>query len=253
MTTDTVDKQAAVRIRAGGAAVTVGGMAKGAGMIHPNMATLLAFLTSDAAVRAADLQLCLREAVNQSFNCICVDNDQSTNDTVLLLANGRAENETLHRNHRDWPVFCAALNTVTRTLALKIVADGEGATKMVIVTVSGAASDADAEKAARAICNSMLVKTSWFGEDPNWGRVIDAVGYSGARMKEDRVGIAYDGVETVRHGRAASGASAQSLKRILAKKSFTLSVRLNIGRASCTMYTCDLSHGYVTINGSYMT
>ena len=253
MTTDTVPKQCAVRIRIDGRTVSVGGMAKGAGMIAPNMATMLGFITTDAAVDGRALQSCLRAAVEQSFNRISVDEDQSTNDTVLFFANGVAGNQPLTAQHPEWAAFCAAVDAVTRDLAMKIVADGEGATKRVTVTVEGAASGDDARRAARAISHSLLVKTSWFGGDPNWGRVIAAVGYSGARVDEDKVDIFYDAAQLVRGGQAAGASSLAELERILKQKEFTLRVNLNVGRAAYSMVTCDLSEEYVRINGSYMT
>lgn len=253
MTTDTVDKQVAVRLRVDGRAVTIGAMAKGAGMIEPNMATMLAFVTTDAAVDPAALRACLRDAVNDSLNCISVDGDQSTNDTVLVLANGAAGNRPLGPRHPDWKRFAAALRAVTFNLARRIVLDGEGATKFVTVTVAGARSRADARKAARAIANSLLVKTSWYGCDPNWGRVIAAVGYSGAAVKADRVEIRYDGQIAVEGGRAAAGFDAGRLKAVLRQKEFALRVDLGSGSASHTMLTCDCTDEYVKINGSYMT
>lgn len=253
MTTDTTDKQAAARLGAGGAAVTLGSMAKGAGMIEPHMATLLAFLTTDAAVRPVALQKCLAAAADRSFNRITVDGDQSTNDTVLFMANGAAGNDPLHERHRDWPAFCAAVNEVSSTLALMIVRDGEGATRLVTVSVKGAASNRDAELAARAVANSMLVKTSWYGGDPNWGRIMDAVGYSGARVVEERVDIRYDGLQTVKGGQVSKSASLKELERVLAKKEFAVEVNLHLGRGAYEIYTCDLSKEYVEINGAYMT
>jgi len=253
MTTDTVDKQAAVELRIDGADVRVGGMAKGAGMIEPNMATMLGFLTTDAAVEPAALQDCLSAAVRESFNRITVDGDQSTNDTVLLLANGAAGNRRLGALHPQWAEFAGAVAAVARDLAMKIVADGEGATCFVTVAVTGAASNADARAAARAVANSLLVKTSWFGGDPNWGRVMDAVGYSGAEVREERVDIAYDEVSAVRGGMKDPGTPLRALEEALRRKRFTLTVNLNIGVGTDTVYTCDCSEAYVKINSEYMT
>ncbi len=253
MTTDTVDKQAALRFTIDGKTVTLGGMCKGAGMIEPNMATMLCFLTTDAAITGAALRAALKQAVEHSFNRISIDGDMSTNDTVLLLANGAAGNRPLSPAHPDWAVFCEALNQLTLDLARRVVCDGEGATKCVTVTVDGARNAADAKKVARAICNSMLVKTSWFGGDPNWGRVICAAGYSGAAVDQDRVDIAYDGKPAVRGGMKAPGFALATLEAILKQKTFTLTVSLNLGQASHTMLTCDCSEDYVKINGSYMT
>ena len=253
MTTDTVDKQIALEFQVDGVPVRIGGMAKGAGMIEPNMATMLCFITTDAAVEPRALQSCLSAAVAESFNRITVDGDMSTNDTVLLMANGAAGNRRLGPKHRQWKAFVAAVNTVTKELALKIVKDGEGATKFVTLTVKGAASAADARKAVRAVANSLLVKTSWFGGDPNWGRVIDAVGYSGARVKEDRVDIAYDGISAVKGGMKAPNFALQDLERVLKQKCFTIDIDLHLGKSADTVYTCDCSFDYVKINSEYMT
>jgi glutamate N-acetyltransferase/amino-acid N-acetyltransferase len=253
MTTDTVDKQAALRFTVDGRPVTLGGMCKGAGMIEPNMATMLCFLTTDAAIRLPALKAALAEAVGLSFNRISIDGDMSTNDTVLLLANGAAQNKPLSPRHKDWPVFLAALKQLTLGLARRVVCDGEGATKCVTVSVEGARNPADARKVARAIANSLLVKTSWWGGDPNWGRVICAAGYSGAPIDPDKVDISYDGKAAVRGGQRAPGFALSELETILKQKAFTLTVSLHQGRASHAMLTCDCSEEYVKINGSYMT
>ena len=253
MTTDAVDKQVAVEFRVDGRVVRVGGMCKGAGMICPNMATMLGFITTDAAVEQPALQACLRAAVRKSFNRISVDNDQSTNDTVFLLANGVAGNSPLNPAHPDWALFCAAVTEVARELAFKIVKDGEGATRFVTVTVKGAASDADAAKATRAIANSLLVKTSWYGGDPNWGRVNAAVGYSGAEVDPDRVEIRFDGICAVRNGVKAPEFALKELEKILAQKAFGLEVDLHLGQGADTVYTCDCSIEYVKINSEYTT
>lgn len=253
MTTDTVDKQYAVEVKINGIAVRVGGMAKGAGMIEPNMATMLSFITTDAAVEPKALQTCLSEAVAESFNRISVDGDQSCNDTVLLMANGFAGNEILNSKHPEWAVFCDAVNTVARELAMKIVRDGEGATKFVTVTVTGAISNTQAKMATRAIANSLLVKTSWFGGDPNWGRIIDAVGYSGAEVIEDQVNICFDDLMAVKGGRKAVDVAIKDLEKIIAKKTFAIEVNLNLGKGKDVVYTCDCSEEYVKINAEYMT
>jgi len=251
LTTDTVEKQTAVKFRMDGVPVIIGGMAKGAGMIAPDLATLLAFLTTDAAVEPAALQEALADAVAGSFNRITVDGDQSTNDTVLLLANGAAGNPAPARGSA-WKTFCGALNQVTRDLAMAMVRDGEGATRFVTVTVRGARSDRDARRACRAICDSLLVKTSWFGGDPNWGRVVAAVGYSGAEMAPDRVDVWYDDVQAVRNGRGA-GTDLSRLEEVLRRKAFAVAVDLHLGSGEDTAYTCDCSAEYVRINSEYMT
>ncbi len=253
MTTDTVDKQVAVEIVVDGKPVRLGGMAKGSGMIEPNMATMLAFLTTDAAVDARAWQACISAAVEESFNRITIDGDQSTNDTVLALANGAAGNSPLSPAHGDWPAFELAVKHVCRELAVKIVRDGEGATKFVTIRVQGAASDADARKAAKTVANSMLCKTAWFGGDPNWGRLIAAVGRSGAAVDQALVDISFDGLSAVRGGCMAPDASLADLAAVYARKAFEIVVDLHLGFGCETVFTCDCSLDYVRINADYMT
>jgi glutamate N-acetyltransferase/amino-acid N-acetyltransferase len=247
MTSDTVHKEIAVEITAGGRRIRIGGIAKGAGMIDPNMATMLSFITTDAAISRADLQHALSTAVDQSFNRITIDGDMSTNDTVLLLANSLAGNTPLKRGTPAFHVFQTALDHVTRRLAEKIVLDGEGVTKFVEVRVKGARSLADARKAAEAIANSMLVKCAWYGCDPNWGRIIDAVGYSGARVNEELVDIYYDGLAAVKGG-VVSRTPVEKIREIVARPRFSVTVDLQLGRADHTVYTTDLTTGYVDFN-----
>ena len=253
MTTDTVDKQVAVSLEVGGHTVCIGGMAKGAGMIEPNMATMLAFLTTDAAVSQTALQDCLEAAVAKSFNRVTVDGDQSTNDTVLMFANGASGAPLLDASHPDWEAFKTAVAAVALALARKIIEDGEGATKFITVTVKGAVTAADANVAAKAIANSLLCKTAWFGGDPNWGRVIAAVGYSGAQVDAELVDIAFDDVAAVIGGTMAPGVEFDDLAQVFAKKAFEINVNLNLGAAEDTVYTCDCSYDYVKINAEYLT
>lgn len=253
MTTDTVSKQVSAEISIDGCVVKIGGMAKGSGMIEPNMATMLGFLTTDADVDPSSLQDCLSGAVRKSFNRISVDGDQSTNDTVLFLANGMAGNSRLSGSHKDWKVFTEAVDRLTLELAHMIVTDGEGATKFVTVTVKGAVSNGDALAACRAVSNSLLVKTSWFGCDPNWGRIIDAVGYSGAEVNENLVDIWYDDLCAVKDGCVASGTAVKELQKILAGKKFSIVIDLKLGKGRDTVYTCDCSYEYVRINAEYTT
>ena len=240
MTTDSFAKEVTVQFKAGGKTIRIGGIAKGAGMIPPNMATMLSFITTDAAVPRAALQKALTRAVNCSFNRISVDGDTSTNDTVLLLANGLAGAPPL-------PMFQDALDHVCVELAKMIVRDGEGVSKFVTVNVCGAVSDREAEIAARAVVNSVLVKTSWCGGAPNWGRILDALGYSRAKVRDGLVDVAYNGVPAVHHGVAAHTPLAR-LKRIVAHPTFTIDIHLHLGRGRCTMYTCDLTEKYVELN-----
>ena len=240
MTTDTFAKQVAVQFKADGRTIRIGGIAKGAGMIQPNMATMLSFLTTDAAIPRAALRKALTHAVNHSFNRISVDGDTSTNDTVILLANGVAGAPPLGK-------FQEALDFVCLELAKMIVRDGEGVSKFVTLNVHGAASDRDAVFAARSVANSVLVKTSWCGGDPNWGRILDALGYSRAKVDEDLVEVAYNSVPAFRGGMATRTPLAK-LRKIVAQPTFTIDIHLHLGRGQCTMHTCDLTEKYVELN-----
>jgi len=245
MTSDTRAKEVAVRLQLGGRVVHIGGIAKGAGMIQPNMATMLAFLTTDAVMTRAPLQRALSAAVEQSFNRISIDGDTSTNDTAILFANGAAGGKPLAGS--AVARFQEALNFVCLELAKKMVLDGEGVTKFATVNVHGALNDSHAESAARAVANSELVKTSWCGGDPNWGRIMDAIGYSRAKVREELVEIAYNGVVAVRHGMATK-ASAQKLRKIVKQPIFAIDIYLHMGRGRCAIHTCDLTEKYVELN-----
>ena len=249
MTTDTRKKVCTIKINVDGNPVTITALCKGAGMIEPNMATMLAYVLTDANVNPKALQACLSDAVTHSFNRITVDGDRSTNDTVLFFANGQAGNRTLKPGHPAWPLFCEAVRSVTLNLALKIVQDGEGAGKFVTIRVRGAASDADADIAARSVANSLLVKTSWVGRHPypNWGRVIDALGYSKARVVEERVDISYDNLPACRRG-VYTGTPIEQLKKVVRQPRFTLDIHLNLGKGEAVVYTCDCTEEYVRIN-----
>jgi glutamate N-acetyltransferase/amino-acid N-acetyltransferase len=298
MTSDTRPKQIAVEFKLGEKTVRIGGICKGAGMIQPGMsvtgqrpaalsqgglhATMLCFITTDAAIEAKTLQVALQEAVAQSFNRITVDGDMSTNDTVLVLANGLAGNSTMvgdevtsltsskkvrassRRLLQDFEVFQAALNYVCLELAKMIVRDGEGVHRVVTVRVSGAKTVADADAAARAVANSPLVKTSWHGGDPNWGRIIDALGYSPAKIVEEKVDIGYRMVAAPASAKSASARQGKilwSLKRgqptsatfkelcaAVAPKEFDLHINLNLGKAGAVIYAADLTEEYVDFN-----
>jgi glutamate N-acetyltransferase / amino-acid N-acetyltransferase len=247
MTSDTFPKEVAVEFSAGGKTVRIGGIAKGAGMIDPNMATMLAFITTDAAIDKRTLQKAVSVAVEQSFNRITIDGDMSTNDTVLALANAAAGNRPLKYGTKDFKAFQSALDYVMRELAWKIVEDGEGVSKFVEVRVDGAASLADARRAAEAIANSTLVKCAWYGEDPNWGRIMDALGYCGAKMREEVVDIYYDGVAAVCHG-MQSRTPLDKLRAVARQKRFTVTVNLHMGRAEYVVYTTDFTTEYVKLN-----
>jgi glutamate N-acetyltransferase/amino-acid N-acetyltransferase len=247
MTSDTFAKEIAVEFQIEGKPVRIGGIAKGAGMIDPNMATMLCFLTTDAAIGKEQLQKALSVAVEQSFNRITVDGDMSTNDTVLMLANSAAGHAPLRYAQPAFKLFQKALDHVTRALARMIVLDGEGVTKFVEVHVKGAASLSDARKAAEAVANSTLTKCAWFGGDPNWGRIMDAIGYSGARMREELTDIFYDGVIAVKGGMASKTPFAK-LQEIVARKHFAICIELHTGTAEYSVFTTDLSTDYVTLN-----
>lgn len=253
MTTDTVDKQTAVTCMIDGQIVTIGGMCKGAGMIEPMMATMLAFVTTDAVVDPLWLRQVLKDTANMSFNRVIVDGDQSTNDTLLLLAGGAACNSPLCATHPDAETFVAALKHVCLTLAKKIVMDGEGVSKFVTVKVSGAVDHDQAHVVARAIARSPLVKTSWFGIDPNWGRVICAVGYSGAQVDPEKIRISYGSICAYDRGTVADEATLEQMKTLMKERAFDVSVDLGEGVGMDEVYTCDLTFKYVEINAEYTT
>lgn len=247
LTSDTVVKEGAVRLSLGGRRVTIGAMAKGSGMIHPNMATMLCLVTTDVAVDRKTLARVTSEAVEESFNRISVDGDMSTNDTVLVLANGAAGNTPLKSYDADFGKFTTALRQVMQEMAKKIVEDGEGIQRVIELTVAGAASAADAKKMAEAVARSPLVKTSWSGGDPNWGRIMGAIGASGARLREELVDIHYDGVAAVRGGVAA--VTPVGRLRVAARRSrVAIQVNLHLGSGEYRMLTTDLSEKYVRIN-----
>jgi len=273
MTSDTRPKQIAIEFKLGGKTVRIGGMCKGAGMIQPGMsatgarpaalpqglhATMLCFITTDAAIEAKALQTCLREAVAHSFNRITVDGDMSTNDTVLVLANGLAGNAELGVRSAELKTFQAALQHVCLELAKMIVRDGEGVHRVVTLRVEGAKTIQDADAAARAVANSALVKTSWHGGDPNWGRIIDALGYSAATVVENRVDIGYSApgrrkiLWSLKRGQPTK-ATFKQLCAAAAPKEFDLHIRLNLGQAAALMYAADLTEAYVDYNKGDVT
>ena len=251
MTTDTFPKACALRAKVDGKSVTLAGIAKGAGMIHPHMATLLSFVTTDAAVPPALLDQMLRAAVAPSFNCITVDGDTSTNDTVVVLASGRS-GVSIRPGAKAADVLLAGLTELCQALARMIARDGEGAKKLVTIEVRGARTAADADGVARAIANSPLVKTAIAGSDPNWGRIICAAGYSGADFDPAKVDIRVNRLYLCRRGLDAAFDEAAA-KRELDQKEITLRVDLHQGKAAARIWTCDLTHDYITINASYRT
>jgi glutamate N-acetyltransferase/amino-acid N-acetyltransferase len=251
MTTDTFPKSCVLRSEVGGKAVNLAGIAKGSGMIHPRMATLLSFLTTDALIGPRTLQNLLRAAVDVSFNRITVDGDTSTNDTVVAWASGVA-GVGVRPGNTSWAWFLEGLTQLCQSLAKMIARDGEGAKKLVMVEVQGARKPSDAERVARAIANSPLVKTAIAGSDPNWGRILCAAGYSGARFDPNKVDIRINELLLCQDG-VEAGFDEASARKELDRKEMTLRLDLHQGRASAHIWTCDLTHDYITINASYRT
>ncbi|MFC1955840.1 bifunctional glutamate N-acetyltransferase/amino-acid acetyltransferase ArgJ [Chloroflexota bacterium] len=250
MTTDTVPKEVAVKV--GGGQFIVGGIAKGSGMIYPDMATLLCFLTTDANVDAGFLKLALRQAVDVSFNMISVDDDTSPNDMALLIANGLAGNEAVRQGSEPADAFQQALDHVCIHLAKAIARDGEGATKLIEVTVSGAPDVAGARSAARTIATSPLVKAAIHGNDPNWGRIVAAAGRSGVEVVESKIDLDIAGIPLVRNGRPLPFGMGEMVSRLDGSE-VIIALNLNLGGAEATAWGCDLSEEYVTINSQYTT
>ena len=254
MTTDTVPKTAAVQIEVGGQIVTIGGMTKGAGMIHPQMATTLAVLTTDAAVAPAVLQAALRRAADLSYHRITIDGDRSTNDTMLLLANGEAGVPEITGPGEALDAFQAGLTALSVTLAKMVARDGEGATKLIEVVVRGAESEEDAYRAAMAIAVSPLVKTAIYGRSPNWGRILAAVGYSGAEMQPERTSVRIGPVLVAERGGAVGDRQTlDEVVRYLGGEDVQVVVDLGLGKGDVTVWTCDLTEGYVKENAGYIS
>ena len=256
MTTDTVKKEVAVEFTLGGKTCRMGGIAKGSGMIHPNMATMLVFITTDAAIAPAMLQQALQTDIRDTFNMVSVDGDTSTNDMVTVLANGMAGNEIIAAEGEDYAVFMQALNTVTVSLCRMIAADGEGATKLLECSVTGAADTDTAKTVAKSVICSSLLKAAMFGADANWGRVLCAIGYSGADVDVTKVDVSFrsaKGTLPVCKDGAGIPFSEEIAKEILLEKEIDLLIGLNSGDACATAWGCDLTYDYVKINGDYRT
>ncbi len=256
MTTDTVKKQVAVEFTLGGQICRIGGIAKGSGMIHPNMATMLVFITTDAAISPAMLQKALSSDVKNTFNMVSIDGDTSTNDMVTVLANGMAGNPVITEEGSDFACFMRALNTVTVQLCRMIAADGEGATRLLECRVSGAADEATAKTVAKSVICSSLLKAAMFGADANWGRVLCAIGYSGASVDVNRVDVSFrsaKGTIAVCKDGAGIPFSEEFAKDILLEKEIEILVSVGDGNVSATAWGCDLTYDYVKINGDYRT
>ena len=250
MTTDTKCKEMAVQLEVDGKVVTIGAMAKGSGMIHPNMATMLGFITTDVNIDNKALQVAFKENIDDSFNMVSVDGDTSTNDMVVILANGEAGNTMLTEESPEFPAFKQALRDICIEMAQKIAGDGEGATKLVECTVTGAATKEDARLASKAIIASSLVKTAIYGNDANWGRIACAAGYSGAQFDPDKVNIFIGAVQVAKDGMGLPFDEEKATETLKQKK-VNILVEFNIGAESATAWGCDLTYDYVSINADY--
>ena len=254
MTTDTCEKEIAVEIEIGGKTVTIGGMAKGSGMIHPNMCTMLSFITTDAAISKSALQKALSDDVNDTYNMISVDGDTSTNDTVLVLANGMAENEEIVEGTEDYAKFAQALHMINEYLAKKIAGDGEGATALFEVNIIGAETKEQAVLLSKAIACSNLTKTAIAGHDANWGRIICAMGYSGAQFDPEKVDLFFEseaGKIQIAENGVALDFSEEKATEILSQPVVIATADVKMGDAKATAWGCDLTHGYIEINADY--
>lgn len=252
ITTDTHSKSVTCEFELSGKTVRMGAIAKGSGMIRPNMATMLCYITTDIAIDQALLQKAVSGCVEKSFNMISVDGDMSTNDMVIVLANGEANNAKITEENADYQIFFDKLMMLCTELAKQIAADGEGASKFLTINVKGAKSFADAKTVGMAIANSPLVKTAFFGEDPNWGRVICAVGYSGADMIPEKTVVKFGGITIFANGTGATY-DEKALAHVMKEKDIVIDIELNMGQEDATVWSCDLSYEYVKINGEYHT
>jgi glutamate N-acetyltransferase/amino-acid N-acetyltransferase len=251
VTTDTFPKAVILRQQVNGREITLAGIAKGAGMISPQMATLLSFVITDASISLKALRQSLKAGVQESFNRVIVDGDMSTNDTLLILANGEAKNREITLGTPGYKKFVLFLHDLLFSLAQKIASDGEGATKLVVIAVEGACTASEAERVARAVATSALVKTAFFGEDANWGRILCAAGYSGAPIDPNKIDVYFDDVALVRRGQGAGPAMEEQATAVMKKKEYTVRINLNRGKKRVSFFTTDFSFDYVKINASY--
>ena len=254
MTTDTREKEVAVQIEIGGKTVTIGGMCKGSGMIHPNMCTMLGFVTTDVCITKQLLQEALSQDVKDTYNMVSVDGDTSTNDTVLLLANGMAENPEISEKNEDYQKFCEALNYINTTLAKKIAGDGEGATALFEVKIIGAESKEQAVTLSKSVVTSSLTKAAIYGHDANWGRILCAMGYSGAQFDPEKVDLYFESkagkIQIIENGVAVDYSEEEATK-ILSEDAVTAIADIKMGDCSATAWGCDLTYDYVKINADY--
>ncbi|MGN1126438.1 MAG: bifunctional glutamate N-acetyltransferase/amino-acid acetyltransferase ArgJ [Ruminococcus sp.] len=256
MTTDTVKKEMAMELTLDGKKVTIGGIAKGSGMIHINMGTMLSFITTDASISSEMLESALKEAVEDSFNMVSVDGDTSTNDTLAIMASGLAGNKEITEKNEDYKTFVCALKEACKSLAKQLASDGEGASKLLICNVKGAKSKKDAVGIAKTVIGSSLVKTAIFGEDANWGRILCAIGYSGMDVDVTKVKVTFVseiGELLVCENGAGVGFDEEWAKKVLSEDSITINIKLGDGKAEAEAYGCDLTYDYVKINGEYRT
>jgi len=256
MTTDTTKKELAVELNINGKAIKIGGIAKGSGMIHPNMGTMLSFVTTDCAISAEMLQTALANATKISFNRVSVDGDTSTNDMLTIMANGLAGNEEITKQGADYDAFTAALNAVCIELAKMVAADGEGATHLITCYVKGAKSEDDAEAISKSVISSTLLKAAIFGTDANWGRILCAMGYSGVEFDPDSVCVAFESkagrISVCENGRGVNFDEVKA-KKILEEFDLTIDIKLNEGAGECVCWGCDITYDYIKINGDYRT
>ncbi len=253
LTTDTFKKVSAKQINIKGKEVTILAVAKGAGMIAPNMATMLAFALTDINIEKESLKEALKKAVSQTFNRITVDGDTSTNDSVIIMANALAKNEMISYKDKEYEIFYEALKEIFDKLSFMIVKDGEGATKVVDIIVTGAKDEVQALKASKTVANSLLVKTALFGEDPNWGRIMAALGRSGIQIDPSRISISFDEIEIVSQGKGCGEKAEKKAHLVMKKDYFKIKINLNLGKAVSQIRTCDLTYDYVKINAEYRT
>jgi glutamate N-acetyltransferase/amino-acid N-acetyltransferase len=252
ITTDTYSKACSVEVEIGGKKVRFGAIAKGSGMIQPNMATMLCYITTDAAIDQKLLQTALSDVVETSFNMISIDGDMSTNDMAIVLANGEAGNLKITEKNADYQVFYETLNKICEGLSKKIAADGEGATKFITVHVAGTKSFADAKTIGMSVAKSPLVKTAFFGEDPNWGRVICAVGYAGVPMNPEKTVVKFGSVTVYANGVGAE-IDEEALRKVMEEHDIVIDIDMGIGEEEATVWSCDFTYEYVKINGEYHT
>jgi len=249
MTTDTFPKIAGAKFKIGNSDVCIWGCAKGSGMIEPNTATMLSFILTDAAITKKALKEALGKSVENSFNCLTVDGDMSTNDTIFALANGESKNKTIS-DGKSFRLFCIKLNEVSSKLTKMLASDGEGATKIITVNVFNVRNIYDAKKIAKTVANSPLVKTAIYGNDANWGRIVAAIGASGVKIDSEKIDVSFGNINVFKKGRPIKFSEINA-KKVISKKEVEINININTGKESITVYTCDLTEDYIKVNASY--